>query len=60
MAMADRRRVNGPPGGTRPAVFAPVTESGTGAGERARRQRQPAELRKICMNEYLGRSGMPS
>lgn len=50
--MADRRRINGPPGGTRPAVFASLLESGTGATDRARRQRQPTELRKICKNRY--------
>lgn len=48
--MADRRRINGPPGGTRPAVYASLLESDTGAADRARRQRQPAELRKICMD----------
>ncbi|KAJ5690542.1 Exosome complex component MTR3 [Penicillium macrosclerotiorum] len=46
--MADRRRVNGPPGGTRPVVFASTAQSGTGAAERPRRQRQPTDLRKIC------------
>lgn len=48
--MADRRRINGPPGGTRPPVFASLQESSTGIANRAQRQRQPAELRKICMN----------
>ena len=50
--MADRRRVNGPPSGTRPTVFASSIQSQPGAAtERPRRQRQPNELRKIC--EYL-------
>lgn len=47
--MADRRRVNGPPSGTRPTVFASSIKSASGAAtERPRRQRQPNELRKIC------------
>ncbi|KAJ5123261.1 hypothetical protein N7448_009358 [Penicillium atrosanguineum] len=51
--MADRRRVNGPSGGTRPAVFASLAESGTGVSERAQRQRQPSELRKIFLKTGL-------
>ncbi|KAJ5295576.1 hypothetical protein PENANT_c001G11211 [Penicillium antarcticum] len=51
--MADRRRINGPPGGTRPPVFASVQQSSTGAADRARRQRQPAELRKIFLKTGL-------
>ncbi|KAJ5165956.1 hypothetical protein N7492_006252 [Penicillium capsulatum] len=51
--MTDRRRINGPPSGTRPVVFAPVAQSGTGAGDRPRRQRQPAELRKIFLKNGL-------
>ncbi|KAJ5367135.1 hypothetical protein N7541_001076 [Penicillium brevicompactum] len=51
--MADRRRVNGPPGGTRAPVFAFLQESSTGAAERAQRQRQPAELRKIFLKTGL-------
>lgn len=47
--MNDRRRVNGPPGGTRPPVYASLLQSGTGADTRAQRQRQPSDLRKICM-----------
>ncbi|CAG8159676.1 unnamed protein product [Penicillium olsonii] len=47
--MADRRRINGPPGGTRPPVYASLQESTTGAAQRAQRQRQPAELRKIFL-----------
>lgn len=48
--MADRRRINGPPGGTRPVVYASLLESKTGAADRAQRLRKPAELRKICMD----------
>ncbi|KAJ5587083.1 uncharacterized protein N7459_002848 [Penicillium hispanicum] len=51
--MADRRRINGPPGGTRPAVFASLQQSGTGAADRARRQRQPTELRKLFLKTGL-------
>lgn len=47
--MNDRRRVNGPPGGTRPPVFLSNLQSGKANADRPRRQRQPAELRKICM-----------
>lgn len=56
--MADRRRINGPPGGTRPAVYASLLESDTGAADRARRQRQPTELRKICMDARTRQSVM--
>lgn len=48
--MTDRRRINGPPGGTRPAVYASLLQSATGAADRAQRQRQPTDLRKICMD----------
>lgn len=49
ISMADRRRNNGPPGGTRPPVFASLLRSATGeAAERPHRTRQPNELRKIC------------
>ncbi|KAJ5433384.1 Exosome complex component MTR3 [Penicillium daleae] len=51
--MADRRRINGPPGGTRPAVFASNLQSGTSATDRAQRQRQPSELRKIFLKTGL-------
>ncbi|OQE27484.1 hypothetical protein PENSTE_c004G05989 [Penicillium steckii] len=51
--MNDRRRVNGPPGGTRPPVYASLLQSGTGAGDRAQRQRQPTELRKIFLKTGL-------
>ena len=48
----DRRRVNGPPSGTRPAVFASSIKSASAtATERPKRQRQSNELRKIC--EYI-------
>ena len=48
--MTDRRRINGPSGGTRPPVFASSIESTTTTAERPQRQRQPNELRKICMD----------
>ncbi|KAJ5894079.1 3' exoribonuclease family protein [Penicillium taxi] len=51
--MNDRRRINGPPGGTRPPVYASLLESGTGAVERAHRQRQPVDLRKIFLRTGL-------
>ncbi|KAJ6102268.1 hypothetical protein N7486_004695 [Penicillium sp. IBT 16267x] len=50
--MNDRRRINGPPGGTRPAVFASHLESSS-ATDRARRERQPTELRKIFLKTGL-------
>lgn len=52
--MTDRRRINGPPGGTRPPVFASLLKSATGAAtERPVRTRQPNELRKICKNPEI-------
>ncbi|KAJ5398010.1 Exosome complex component MTR3 [Penicillium cosmopolitanum] len=51
--MNDRRRVNGPPGGTRPPVYASLLQSGTGADTRAQRQRQPSDLRKIFLKTGL-------
>lgn len=42
--MTDRRRVNGPPGGTSPAVFVPDISL-----TRPRRSRKPRELRKIFL-----------
>ncbi|KAL1972831.1 hypothetical protein VTN31DRAFT_6373 [Thermomyces dupontii] len=52
--MADRRRNNGPPGGTRPPVFASLLRSATGeAAERPHRTRQPNELRKIFLKTGL-------
>ncbi|KAJ5980759.1 hypothetical protein N7481_008057 [Penicillium waksmanii] len=51
--MNDRRRVNGPPGGTRPPVYASLLQSGTGADTRAQRQRQPTDLRKIFLKTGL-------
>ncbi|KAL4923959.1 3' exoribonuclease family protein [Aspergillus undulatus] len=50
--MTDRRRINGPPGGTRPPVFASSINSAT-AAERPQRQRQPNELRKIFLKTGL-------
>ncbi|OJI99138.1 hypothetical protein ASPVEDRAFT_187117 [Aspergillus versicolor CBS 583.65] len=49
--MTDRRRINGPPGGTRPPVFASSIEPTK--AERPQRQRQPNELRKIFLKTGL-------
>ncbi|KAL4958036.1 3' exoribonuclease family, domain 1-domain-containing protein [Aspergillus filifer] len=52
--MSDRRRINGPPGGTRPPVFASsISKSSTTPIERPQRQRQPNELRKIFLKTGL-------
>ena len=44
--MTDRRRVNGPSGGTAPPVFIPSLNNKTVSAEK--RTRAPNELRKIC------------
>ena len=48
--MTDRRRLNGPPGGTTSPVFASVLKDGDGLLYKLRpiRTRSPHELRKIC------------
>ncbi|KAL4911954.1 3' exoribonuclease family, domain 1-domain-containing protein [Aspergillus aurantiobrunneus] len=51
--MTDRRRINGPPGGTRPPVFASSIKSTATAAERPQRQRRPNELRKIFLKTGL-------
>ncbi|KLJ13801.1 hypothetical protein EMPG_11301 [Blastomyces silverae] len=55
--MADKRRINGPPGGTRPPVFASSLLSSDGqrsvALERPIRTRKPDELRKIFLKTGL-------
>ncbi|KAL4753267.1 hypothetical protein BDW72DRAFT_169197 [Aspergillus terricola var. indicus] len=53
--MTDRRRINGPPGGTRPPVFASSIKptATANAAERPQRQRQPNELRKIFLKTGL-------
>ncbi|PGH13259.1 hypothetical protein AJ80_06368 [Polytolypa hystricis UAMH7299] len=55
--MTDRRRINGPPGGTRPPVFAsslPTPEGQTSISfERPRRTRKAAELRKTFLKTGL-------
>ncbi|PGH33219.1 hypothetical protein GX50_03981 [[Emmonsia] crescens] len=55
--MADKRRINGPPGGTRPPVFASSLLSSDGqrsvALERPIRTRRPDELRKIFLKTGL-------
>ena len=43
--MGDRRRINGPPGASRPPAFVPSPHVKT---EPQRRSRKPNELRKIC------------
>ena len=45
--MSDRRRVNGPPGGTAGATYA---QSIAGAARQPQRTRKPNELRKICVS----------
>ena len=44
--MTDRRRVNGPSGGTAPPVFTAFLSNETASAEK--RTRAPNELRKIC------------
>ncbi|PLB51115.1 exoribonuclease family protein [Aspergillus steynii IBT 23096] len=51
--MTDRRRINGPPGGTRPAIFASSLDSASTATARPQRQRQPNDLRKIFLKTGL-------
>jgi hypothetical protein len=47
--MTDRRRLNGPLGGTSPPVFASILKGGDGLHKlRPVRMRSPSELRKIC------------
>ncbi|KKK21271.1 hypothetical protein P175DRAFT_0427280 [Aspergillus ochraceoroseus IBT 24754] len=52
--MTDRRRINGPPSGTRPPVFASsIKSTSVTTSERPQRQRQPNELRKIYLKTGL-------
>lgn len=51
--MTDRRRINGPPSGTRPAVFASALKRPVPTTDRPARQRQPTELRKIFLKTGL-------
>ncbi|KAL4893475.1 3' exoribonuclease family, domain 1-domain-containing protein [Aspergillus ambiguus] len=51
--MTDRRRINGPPSGTRPPVFASSLNAVPGDATRPQRQRQPNELRKIFLKTGL-------
>ena len=44
--MTDRRRVNGPPGGTAPPVFTASLRKKTASAEQ--HTRAPDEIRKIC------------
>ena len=49
--MTDRRRINGPQGGTVPPIFASLlADNDESRLERPARTRQPNELRKICMH----------
>ncbi|KAJ5279132.1 hypothetical protein N7478_004504 [Penicillium angulare] len=50
--MNDRRRINGPEEGTRPPVYASHLKSG-GATDRAQRQRESTDLRKIFLKTGL-------
>ena len=52
----DRRRVNGPPGGTAPPVYAVAATSKTATA--ANRTRQPNEIRKICKYGWILGLGM--
>lgn len=52
----DRRRINGPPGGTAPPVYAVAPNSKTPTT--ANRTRQPNEIRKICKYRWVLRLGM--
>ena len=52
----DRRRVNGPPGGTVPPVYAVALNSKTATA--ANRTRQPNEIRKICKYGWILRLEM--
>ena len=52
----DRRRVNGPPGGTAPPVYAVAPNSKTATT--ANRTRQPNEIRKICKSRWVLGLGM--
>ena len=47
----DRRRVNGPPGGTAPPVYALAATGKTATA--ANRTRQPNEIRKICKYGWI-------
>ncbi|OKL64242.1 hypothetical protein UA08_00253 [Talaromyces atroroseus] len=52
--MADRRRNNGPPSGTRAPVYASLLRSAAGEGaERPQRTRKPTDLRKIFLKTGL-------
>jgi len=47
-AMADRRRINGPPSGTAPPVYASTLSPSEQQSQRPRRTRASNQLRKIC------------
>lgn len=50
--MLDKRRVNGPPGGTKAPVFATVLPADEGAA-RPKRSRKAKELRKMCTSRSI-------
>lgn len=53
-SMSDRRRINGPSGGTAPPVFASTLVAPESLqSQRPGRTRKPDELRKICMRLQL-------
>ncbi len=58
--MTDKRRINGPLGGTRPTVFASSLLSSEGqapiAREQPERTRKPNELRRICTSSLYYRN----
>ena len=46
--MADRRRINGPPGATAPPIYEDDSSQGL-SGPKAGRTRQPNTIRRMCM-----------
>ena len=57
--MTDRRRNNGPAGGTEPILFSCMTKLGTGKPDRPTRTRADEQLRKVCQYpSYFTFSGM--
>lgn len=46
--MADRRRINGPPGATAPPIYEDESNQET-SGSKASRTRQPNTIRRMCM-----------
>lgn len=46
--MADRRRINGPPGATAPPIYEDESKQES-SGSKATRTRQPNTIRRMCM-----------